>query len=219
MRHLSSTRPALRSALLQLTRRLAGALAIAMPLLATPPVQASPLSDFIPFGGEGNLAVFDAGSGGWTGSLLQVQPPAAADPLSALTVVLFQLDKVHHTLLGTIALTTTDLLSTLDGSVSGSYVDDDILTNGGQFALDYSFFNGSGLFSGATGFGLAFLDFTPSTSPNNYQENGALVLTVAEPGTLALLALSLLALSAATRRGAAPSQPGGWFIIACAYDG
>ena len=179
------------------TRRLLAAAALCLPLLAqADPV---PLFDplFVPFEGSGNVSVFDAaaGTGGWTGSITQSSFPAVPAPLALVSVLLFQLDAATQTLSGTFEFTTTDLASTLFGEVSGSYVDADILLSGGQFSLNYNIAGGSGMFLRASGYGLSFLDFSPAPGAfDNYAEAGALVFSVAEPGTLALAAFALLAM-------------------------
>lgn len=179
------------------TRRLLAAAALCLPLLAqADPV---PLFDplFVPFEGSGNVSVFDAaaGTGGWTGSITQSSFPAVPAPLDLVSVLLFQLDAATQTLSGTFEFTTTDLASTLFGEVSGSYVDADILLSGGQFSLNYNIAGGSGMFLRASGYGLSFLDFSPAPGAfDNYAEAGALVFSVAEPGTLALAAFALLAM-------------------------
>jgi hypothetical protein len=176
-------------------RRLLGAVALLAPLLAAPVCQAGPVSDFVPFSGEGNLVAFDAsaGTGGWTGSLTQAAPPVVASPLSLVEVVLFTLDASTHALSGHFELSSTDLLSTLYGDLSGSYAENDFLNTGGQLALDYSVLGGTGDFSNASGYGLAFLNFDPAGAFNNYSSSGVLVLAVPEPGSLALLASAALA--------------------------
>ncbi len=173
-------------------RRLLAALAVAVPLAAW----AGPTSFFVPYNGQGNISVFDAaaGTGGWVGQIDQTPPPDVPDPLSLVSVVLFQLDYATHTLSGSFEFTTTDLASTLFGSLSGSFFDDDILTSGGQFSIDYTILGGSGALADASGFGLAFVDFDPAGSFNNYTESGLLNFTVPEPATLPLVAACLLGL-------------------------
>lgn len=166
-----------------------------MPLAA----QAEPVSFFVPFGGTGNVSVFDAdaGTGGWVGQIDQTPEPGVAEPLSLVSVVLFTLDRAAGTLDGTFELTTVDLASTLFGRLLGSFVDADILANGGQFSLDYQVLGGSGRFAGASGFGLSFLDFDPRASGDNYGESGLLLFTVPAPatGALVLAALGLMVFS------------------------
>lgn len=178
---------------LSLARRLLAAAAFLLPLAA----HADPVSLFVPVEGTGNVSVFDpvAGTGGWTGSLTQSPFPAVPQPLALVSLVLFQLDAVTQTLSGTFEFTTTDLASTLFGQVSGSYVEPDILLAGGQFSVDYSIAGGSGMFVGASGYGLSLVDFAPLAGAfDNYAEAGLLVLNVAEPGTLVLAGFALLAL-------------------------
>ena len=181
----------------------ASAVALVALLAAPLAAHASPLSYFVPYNGAGNVSVFDAnaGSGGWVGSIDQTPPPIVPDPLSLVSVVLFQIDKATQTLSGTFEFTSSnDLDSTFFGSLSGSVVDADILSHGGQFSIDYNITGGTGQFFGANGFGLAFVDFNPSAAFNNYTESGLLVFDVPEPAPLALVATGLLAL-AFTREG------------------
>lgn len=192
-------------------RRALAGLALVLPLVAA----ADPVTYFVPFDGSGNVAVFDAaaGSGGWVGSIDQTPPPDVPMPLSLVSVVLFQLDAATQTLTGTFEFTSAaDLASTLYGTLSGSFFDADILTGGGQFSIDYAITGGSGVFFGASGFGLSFLNFDPAASFDNYSEAGLLSFSVPAavptPGTLALLLAGLLGL-AVSRRQAAPLKSGG----------
>jgi hypothetical protein len=191
---------------LSTARRLLAAVAV---LLLPIPALADPVPLFVPFDGAGNVSVFDsvAGNGGWTGGIDQSPFPVVPSPLSLVSVVLFTLDASTLTLSGSFEFTTAaDLASTLYGDVTGSYLDPDILPNGGQFSIDYAIRGGTGAFAGATGYGLSFVDYdaTPGLF-NNYTEAGALVITVPEPGTLALMlsGLALLAgqVAASRRRG------------------
>lgn len=187
-----------------LVRHLMTGLVLALPLLSAPAL-ADPVSYFVPFQGQGNVAVFDssAGTGGWVGSVDQVAPPVVANPLSLVSVVLFTVDAASQTFTGSFEFTTTDLMSTLFGDISGSVSAADILDNGGQFAIDYLILGGTGLFSAASGFGLAFLDFNPLAVGDNYLESGLLNFSVPEPATLGLVGLALMAalsLTAAPRR-------------------
>lgn len=178
---------------LQIFRPLLAAAVLALPVL----VQADPMPLFVPFEGAGNVLVVDvaAGTGAWTGSIEQSIFPVVPMPLSLVSVVFFQLDASTRTLAGTFEFTTAaDLASALFGQVSGSYLDLGILNTGGQFSIDYTILSGTGAFSGATGYGLSFLDFDPAGAFNNYTEAGTLVITVPEPTTVALWSLGLLAL-------------------------
>lgn len=186
-------------------RRLLAGLALALPLAAA----ADPVSFFAPFNGSGNVSVFDAaaGSGGWVGSLDQTPPPDVPNPLSLVSVALFQLDAATQTLSGTFEFTSAaDLASTLYGTLSGSFFDAGILTSGGQFSIDYAITGGSGAFLGASGFGLSFLNFDPAGTFDNYTESGLLNFSVPAqvptPGTLALVPAGLLGLAVSRRRAA-----------------
>jgi hypothetical protein len=199
--------PTVLPAILPTIRRLLAAAAAVLTCVAA---QADPVTLFVPFDGAGNLSVFDpvAGTGGWTGSMDPSPFPAPPWSFSLVSVVLFTLDKPALTLNGSFEFTNAaDLSSTLFGAVSGSVLDADILVNGGQFSIDYTILGGTGMFSGASGYGLSFVDFDPAGSFNNYAESGQLVVTVPEPATLALAGLALLAGLAARprRRGAASS--------------
>ena len=171
---------------------------------------ATPVEYFVPYLGQGNVAVFDAaaGTGGWVGSIDEVADPANANPLSLVSVVLFTLDRAALTLMGSFEFTTTDLLSTLYGEVTGSFLDADILTQGGQFSLDYQINGGTGQFARASGFGIAFLDFNPAALGDNYTESGLLLFTVPTPatGALALAGLLALGVSRSVSRRRAPGR-------------
>ena len=168
-----------------------------LPLLAlAPAAQAGPLV-FAPFSGSGNVSVFDpsAGSGGWIGTIEQFPDPGVAEPLSLVSVVLFQYDTLTQMLSGQFTFTrSADLGATLFGVVSGKSDAADWLVQGGQMALDYSIQGGTGDYGGASGFGLSFLQYDPAGSFDNHSESGLLAFTVPEPGTLPLLAGALLAL-------------------------
>lgn len=183
----------------RLLRAFALTLAALAPLTGSAAAHAAPLSFFAPYTGQGNVSVFDAaaGTGGWVGSIDGFPDPALADPLSLVSVVLFSVDEASHTLSGNFEFTSTDLLDTLFGTLSGSYFEDDILTSGGQFAVDYQILGGSGRFAGANGFGLSFVDYLPlAAGDNNYTESGLLVFevpfAVPTPATPALVLAGLL---------------------------
>ena len=185
-----------------LMKTLARRALMCMALLGPTMALAAPTSFFVPYLGQGNLAVFGstADTGGWVGSIDEGPAPGNLQPLSLVSVVLFTLDNVNRTLTGSFEFTTTDLMNTLTGDLTGSFVNDDILTLGGQFSLDYRILGGTGAFAGANGYGLAFVDFNPTGTPDNYQEIGLLAFTVPTPGTLALLALGLLAVAVSRHR-------------------
>jgi hypothetical protein len=189
-----------------LARRLLLCSSLAFTLTAA---QAAQTSYFVPFGGAGNLSVFDAtaGTGGWVGSIDQVAPPVVSDPLSMVSFVLFTLDASTLALTGHFEFTTTDLQSTLFGDLSGTADSADFLSLGGQLSLDYNIQGGSGAFTDASGFGLAFLNFDPAGVFNNYGEDGLLVFSVPEPGSLALAGLGLLAVLAWRRQRSLPLRP------------
>jgi PEP-CTERM motif len=162
--------------------------------------------DLLPFSGAGNLAVFDAaaGSGGWVGTITEFSDPAEplADPLPLVSVVLFEFDTAARTLSGTFEFTTTDLAGSLVGTLSGSFVDPDVFSAGGQLSLDYQVRSATGTLANRSGYGLSFLNFDPlATGPDNYTEEGLLAVAVPEPDTVALFAAGLLLL-AMTRRAA-----------------
>jgi hypothetical protein len=98
---------------------------------------AEPVTFFVPFGGTGNVSVFDAdaGTGGWVGQTDQTPEPGVAEPLSLVSVVLFTLDRAAGTLDGTFELTTTDLASTLFGRLVGSFFDAGILGSSSRKAV------------------------------------------------------------------------------------
>jgi hypothetical protein len=160
--------------------------------------------------GSGNVAVFDAaaGTGGWVGSLEGFRHPFTMAPVSLVSVVLFAVDNATDTVSGTFEFTTTDLVSTFFGRLSGD-VDDDVLTSGGQFRIDYEVLGGTGAFAAASGFGLGLLDFNINGSPDNYREAGVFVMQVPAPATLTLALLALVAMAglgaAPRRRGASPA--------------
>jgi hypothetical protein len=169
--------------------------------------------DLVPFNGAGNLVVFDAaaGSGGWVGAITQFSAPDApvADPLSLVSVVLFNFDTVARTLSGSFEFTTTDLAGSLIGTLSGSFVEPDVFTSGGQLSLDYQIQSATGVLAGWSGYGLSFLNFDPrGTGPDNYTEEGLLAVAVPEPSTVALFAAGLLMLGVTRRvgRGRATSR-------------
>ncbi len=178
---------------------------VAVPLAA----HAEQTPYFVPFGGAGNLSVFDAtaGTGGWVGSIDQVAPPVVSNPLALVSFVLFTLDASTLALTGHFEFTTTDLQSSLFGDVSGTASSADFFSLGGQLSLDYSILGGTGDFADASGFGLAFLNYNPAGSFNNYSEDGLLAFAVPEPGSLALLATGLLAVAVSRRVRPQPLLP------------
>ena len=182
--------------------------ALVLPFASTSSQAADNIDYFVPYSGEGNLAVFDAaaGTGGWVGSIVQSPFPAVASPLSFVSSVLFTLDAANNTFNGSFEFTTIDLESRLFGTVGGSYASADMFNLGGQLSIDYEILGGSGMFEGASGFGLSLIDFDPAGSSNfgsfnNYSEAGLLSFAapVPEPSTWLLMSLGL-GLLAWTRR-------------------
>lgn len=164
--------------------------------------------------GSGNLVVFDAaaGTGGWVGALDGFVHPDTGDALPLVSVVLFQWDAALSSLTGRFEFTAAnDLASSLSGLLSGIATSADILGLGGQFSLDYSIQDATGLFAGTSGFGLAFVDFNPaSAAADNYSESGLFVTSraVPVPGSLPLALTALLGLAwARQRRPAGHLQP------------
>ncbi len=160
---------------------------------------------FSPYSGQGNVSVFDAaaGSGGWVGSIQGLVHPQNGDPFDLVSVVLFSVDAANQSVSGQFEWTGAfDLNSTLFGRLTGTVDDGDILLQGGQFALDYLIEGGTGVFSGASGFGLAFIDFDPlAGGDSNYVEAGLVVASVPQPGSPLLATTALLILVALRRRG------------------
>ncbi|HRD99565.1 MAG TPA: hypothetical protein PLA97_24525 [Rubrivivax sp.] len=193
--------PALQQHLLRRWRGLAFCAGLVGGVLgAVAPAQAA--QQFSPYSGQGNLSVFDAaaGTGGWVGSLQGLVHPLNGDPFDLVSVVLFSVDGPSRTLSGQFEWTGAfDLGSSLFGRLTGTVSDDDILLQGGQFALDYLIDGGTGVFSGAGGFGLAFVDFDPLASGDNYREAGLVVASVPVPNSM-LLAMAALVLMAALHR-------------------
>jgi hypothetical protein len=194
--------------LLSSARLLALSAAFLLPFAATSSHAADTIDYFVPYGGEGNLVVFDAaaGTGGWVGALDQSPFPVVASPLSFVSQVLFTLDAASNTFSGSFEFNTVDLASSLFGTLNGSYANADVFQFGGQLSIDYQILGGSGQFAGASGFGLSLLDFDPAASSNpanfnNYSEAGLLAFTapVPEPSTWMLMGLGL-GLLAWTRR-------------------
>ena len=194
--------PALQQHLRRSCRRLALCAGLVCSVLgASVPAQAA--QQFSPYSGQGNVSVFDAaaGTGGWVGSLQGLVHPLSGDPFDLVSVVLFSVDGPSQTVSGQFEWTGAfDLGSSLFGRLTGTVSDDDILLQGGQFALDYLIDGGTGVFAGAGGFGLAFVDFDPLASgDNNYTEVGLVVASVPVPNGM-LLAMSALVLLAASQR-------------------
>ncbi len=175
-----------------LRRGVAAALALAA-AVAPAALRADALPHFAPYAGAGNVSIFDSvtGSIGWVGQVDGfVRPDGSVRPL--VSVVLARFDATAQSLAGSFEWTAADdLSSTLYGRLSGTAAAD-VLDQGGQFSLDYVVDGGSGLFAGASGWGLAFLDFAPQAQPDSYAESGVFVYTVAEPPGWALCSLLLV---------------------------
>ena len=192
-------------------RRLALSVALVLPFSAPTAQAANTVDYFVPYGGGGNLAAFDlpSGAGGWVGAIDQSAFPVVASPLSFVSSVLFTLDAANNTFAGSFEFTTTDLASSLFGSVAGSYDNAVVFNLSGQLSINYQILGGSGMFAGASGFGLSLIEFDPaagSVSPafNNYTEAGLLSFAapVPEPSTWLLMGLGLCLLATAQRRRA-----------------
>ncbi len=193
------------TALQQNLRRSGRALALCAGLVCSvfgPATPALAALQFSPYSGQGNVSVFDAaaGTGGWVGSLQGLLHPLSGDPFDLVSVVLFSVDGPSQTVSGQFEWTGAfDLGSSLFGRLTGTVSDDDILLQGGQFALDYLIDGGTGVFTGAGGFGLAFIDFDPLAGGDNYVEAGLVVASVPVPNGM-LLAMSALVVLAASQR-------------------
>lgn len=187
------------------------ALALCAGLAATPASASVVLSDqFSPTLGQGNALAFDAMglSGGWAGSLSGLVTPGTGAPIDMVSIANVTIDPLLGTFSGSFELSdAATLASTLFGLLSGTVSAADLLLSGGQFALDYLVQGGTGVFAGASGYGLAFIDVDPSALPDNYTESGLFVLSVPvevpEPAGLALL--GLLAVPALRARRGAPA--------------
>ncbi len=164
---------------------------------------ADAVSYFAAYSGAGNVSVFDpvAGTGGWVGSIDAVPPPVVGDLPSLVPVVLFTIDPLTNLFTGTFEFDTTDLQSSLYGSLSGA-ADPGFLTVGGQLSIDYAILGGTGAFDSANGFGLAFLNYDPAGGFNNYSETGLFSFAVPEPGSLALAGLGLAVIAVRRRKAA-----------------
>ena len=194
-------------------RWLALSVALVLPFTAPAAHAANTVDYFVPYSGEGNLAVFDvaAGTGGWVGAIDQSAFPVVASPLSFVSSVLFTLDTANNSFAGSFEFTTADLASSLFGTVGGSYANADVFNFGGQLSIDYQILGGSGMFAGASGFGLSLIEFDPNGTFNNYSEAGLLSFAapVPEPSTWLLMGLGLALLATAQKRraGALHAQP------------
>jgi PEP-CTERM motif len=189
--------------LLSSVRLLALSAAVVLSFASASALAADNIDYFVPYSGEGNLVVFDAaaGTGGWVGAIDQSAFPVVPTPLSFVSQVLFTLDAASNTFTGSFEFNTTDLLSSIFGNLSGSYANADVFNLGGQLSIDYQILGGSGMFAGASGFGLSLIDFDPAGNFNNYSEAGLLSFAapVPEPSTWLLMGLGL-GLLAWTRR-------------------
>ena len=177
--------------------------AAALPVLPSV-CHADVVNVFAAYAGAGNVSVFDpmAGTGGWVGSIDAVPPPVLGALPSLVSVVLFRLDPLSNMFTGTFEFDTTDLQSSLYGSLSGT-ADAGFLSAGGLLSIDYTIQGGTGAYTSASGFGLGFLNYDPAGGFNNYSEDGLLSYAVPEPGSLALASLGLAASAVALRRKAA----------------
>jgi hypothetical protein len=194
--------------LLSTSRQALLTLAFTLPLLSlAPAAQAAEVTLF--FSGSGNVLTPDpaTGEGGWVGSINEFPEAGLVNPVALTSTVLFTYDAALNSFTGTFEFfDSATLTSSLFGTVMGESADPDPFVNGGQFGLMYDITGGSGLYAGATGFGLSFLEFNPDGGfggpvfgfSDTYGEDGLLFFNVPtavpEPGTLPLMALALAAL-------------------------
>jgi len=186
----------------QASRRWCASLALCAALFVGASAQAAPVVRDVFFDGSGFL-VYDASTqtGAWTGTVDESPFPVVLPPLSFLSVVSFVFDTANNKISGNFEFTSSDFISTMFGSLSSDPLSGVFTADGTFFAIEYSIAGGSGLFAGASGFGITQFDFdAPVNGFSAYREAGVMAFTVPEPATLPLLLAGLLGVAALRAR-------------------